>query len=76
VSEDTRSFAATGPVISDRFDYLLACGFDEVSLPDNVAERQPPEHWTATPGRISLGYQRGMTGRSSILDQRRNAGNA
>ena len=67
---------ATGPVISDQFDYLLACGFDEVSLPDNVAERQPPEHWIATPGRISLGYQRGMTGRSSILDQRRNAGNA
>ncbi|HSF95736.1 MAG TPA: DUF934 domain-containing protein [Thermohalobaculum sp.] len=62
---------ATGPVISDQFDYLLACGFDEVSLPDDVAERQPPEHWVATPGRISLGYQRGMPGRGSILDARR-----
>ncbi len=64
---------ATGPVISDQFDYLLACGFDEVSLPDSVAERQPPEHWTATPGRITLGYQRGLAGRGSILDARRTA---
>jgi len=66
---------ATGPVISDQFDYLLACGFDEVSLPDSVAERQPPEHWAAVPGRISLGYQRGLAGRGSILDARRSAGN-
>ncbi len=65
---------ATGPVISDQFDFLLACGFDEVSLPDSVAERQPPEHWAATPGRITLGYQRGLAGRGSILDARRAAG--
>ena len=65
---------ATGPVISDQFDYLLACGFDEASLPDSVAERQPPEHWAATPGRITLGYQRGLAGRGSILDARRTAG--
>jgi len=66
---------ATGPVISDQFDFLLACGFDEVSLPDSVAERQPPEHWAATPGRFTLGYQRGLAGRGSILDARRAAGN-
>ncbi len=65
---------ATGPVISDQFDFLLACGFDEVSLPDRVAERQPPEHWAAAPGRITLGYQRGLAGRGSILDARRAAG--
>jgi uncharacterized protein (DUF934 family) len=65
---------ATGPVISDQFEYLLACGFDEVSIPDSVAERQPPEHWAATLGRITLGYQRGMAGRGSILDARRAAG--
>ena len=44
---------ATGPVISDQFDFLLACGFDEVSLPDTVAGRQPPEHWAAAPGRFA-----------------------
>ena len=65
---------ATGPVICDQFDFLLACGFDEVLLPDSVAERQPPEQWLATPGRISLGYQRGLAGRGSILDARRAAG--
>ncbi len=65
---------ATGPVISDQFDFLLACGFDEVSLPDSVAERQPPEHWAAAPGWITLGYQRGLAGRGSILDARRTAG--
>ncbi len=64
---------ATGHVISDQFAYLLACGFDEVALRDDVAERQPAEHWAATPGRITLGYQRGLTGRCSILDARRAA---
>ena len=71
----TGRLRAAGPLISDQFDYLLACGFEEVLLPDDLAERQPQEHWIATPGRISLGYQRGMTGRGSILDQRRAAGN-
>ena len=66
---------ATGPVISDQFEYLLACGFDEVSLPDGLAERQPPEHWAAALGRISLGYQRGLKDHGSILDARRAARN-
>ncbi|MHA1527463.1 MAG: DUF934 domain-containing protein [Alphaproteobacteria bacterium] len=65
---------ATGPVISDQFEFLLACGFDEVSLPDSVAERQPAEQWVAAPDRITLGYQRGLAGRGSILDARRTAG--
>jgi len=64
---------ATGPVIADQFAYLMACGFDEVSLPDNLAERQPPEHWAQASERITLGYQRGMIGRGSILDARRAA---
>lgn len=64
---------ATGHLIADQFAYLLACGFDEVSIDDEVAGRQPPEHWTAAPGRITLGYQRGLAGRGSILDARRAA---
>jgi len=64
---------ATGHLISDQFAYLLACGFDEVSLNDDVAERQPPEQWLASPGRITLGYQRGLAERGSILDARRAA---
>ncbi len=63
---------ATGYVIADQFAYLLACGFDEVSVDDDVAGRQPPEHWSPA-GRVTLGYQRGLTGRGSILDTRRAA---
>lgn len=63
---------ASGPVIADQFAYLLACGFDEVEVPEDVARRQPVEQWLAQLGKISLGYQRGRpTG--SILDQRRAA---
>ena len=32
---------AVGPVIADQFAYLLACGFDEVEVPEDVALRQP-----------------------------------
>ncbi|MEL6477997.1 MAG: DUF934 domain-containing protein [Pseudomonadota bacterium] len=62
---------AAGPVISDQFAYLLQCGYDEVALPEDVAERQPVGHWMAQLQTISAGYQRGIAGRGSILDQRR-----
>lgn len=64
---------AEGPVISDQFGYLLSCGFDEVDVPDDVALRQPLEHWMAQLDTISLAYQRRKTGRVSVLDQRRAA---
>ena len=63
---------AHGPVIADQFAYLLACGFDEVKVPGEVAQRQPVAHWVAQLGRISLGYQRGRS-TGSILDRRRTA---
>ena len=62
---------ASGPVISDQFTYLLDCGFDEVAVPDDVALRQPAEHWLAQLNAISTGYQRGFADRGSILDRRR-----
>jgi uncharacterized protein (DUF934 family) len=64
---------ATGHVIADQFAYLLSCGFDELSLRDDVAARQTTEHYLAALGRISAGYQRGIRGRQSILDARRAA---
>ena len=60
---------AAGPVIADQFAYLLACGFDEVQVPVDVALRQPAEQWMAQLSRITHGYQRGGPVRS-ILDQR------
>lgn len=65
---------ASGPVIADQFAYLLACGFDEVAVPDSVALRQPVDHWLAQLSKVTLAYQRGRPVRASILDQRRAAG--
>ncbi|MEM9043980.1 MAG: DUF934 domain-containing protein [Pseudomonadota bacterium] len=62
---------AAGPVISDQFTYLLQCGYDEVALPDHIVERQPINDWLAQLSLVTTGYQRGIAGRGSILDQRR-----
>ncbi|MEM7176640.1 MAG: DUF934 domain-containing protein [Pseudomonadota bacterium] len=62
---------AEGPVISDQFTYLLQCGFDEVAIPEDVALRQPVSDWLAQLDLVTSGYQRGLEGRRSILDQRR-----
>ncbi len=64
---------ATGPVIADQFAYLRECGFDEVAIPESVAQRQPVARWLTEAGAITLGYQRGIAGRGSILDRRRAA---
>lgn len=62
---------AEGPVIADQFGYLLACGFDEVNMPEDVAIRQPADQWLAQLENVSLAYQRRKTGRISVLEQRR-----
>lgn len=64
---------AEGPVIADQFGYLLACGFDEVDVPEDVAIRQPVEQWLAQLENVSLAYQRRKTGRISVLEQRKAA---
>ncbi|MEM9060122.1 MAG: DUF934 domain-containing protein [Pseudomonadota bacterium] len=70
----TGRMRAEGPVIADQFGYLLACGYDEVAVPDDVAVRQPADQWISQLSRVSLAYQRGRTGRTSVLDQRLSAG--
>lgn len=67
---------AEGPVIADQYDYLRACGFDEVETPEKVANRQPEAQWAEVSGQITLAYQRGYSGRRNILDARRAAGDA
>ncbi len=64
---------AAGPLITDQFPYALACGFDEVDLPEASAARQPPELWVAALGVMSNTYQRGYQSGGNILDQRRAA---
>ena len=63
---------ASGPVIADQFAYLLACGIDEVLVPEEVAIRQPAEQWMAQLTKISLGYQRGRA-LDAIADRRKSA---
>jgi uncharacterized protein (DUF934 family) len=65
---------AVGPLIADQFAYALACGFDEVELPPEVAERQPVEIWLAAARAFRATYQTShQTGGQSILEQRRAA---
>lgn len=64
---------AHGPVIADQYAYLRACGFDEVETPDKVSNRQPEAQWAEVSGQMTLGYQRGYSGRRNILDARRAA---
>lgn len=63
---------ASGPLIADQFAFALACGFDEIDLPDSVAARQPVEQWLAMNATVSHTYQRGY-GAQNILDARRAA---
>ena len=63
---------ASGPLIADQFAYALACGFDEIELPEAQAARQPIEHWLCAAEAISHTYQRGF-GAQNILDARRAA---
>ena len=64
---------AVGPLIADQFAYALACGFDEIELPDAHAERQPFAQWQKAGETISSTYQRGYQAGGNILDQRRAA---
>jgi len=41
----TGRLRAFGPLISDQFRYALECGFDEVEIDDDLAQRQPETHW-------------------------------
>ena len=56
-----------------QFPQALACGFDEVEIPDVNAARQPVQQWLDALGRINLTYQRDFSAAENILDQRRRA---
>ncbi len=62
---------AVGPLIADQFPYALACGFDEIELPDSSAQRQPPTQWKRAGAAMTLWYQQGYARPASILEQRR-----
>lgn len=63
----------TGPLIADQFPYALACGVDQIQLPEASAVRQPSAQWIAAAAQISATYQRGYERGGNILEQRRAA---
>lgn len=62
---------AVGPVIADQFTHLVACGFDEVEVPDAIAARQPEAQWRAALASYGANYQTGYGAGASILERRR-----
>ena len=44
----TGRLRARGHVIADQYPMARACGFDEVEVDDNLAERQPEQHWLSS----------------------------
>lgn len=62
---------AVGPVIADQFTHLVACGFDEVEVPDTIATRQPEAQWRDALASYGAIYQTGYGTGGSILDRRR-----
>ena len=48
---------AAGPVIADQYPMARRVGFDEVEIPDELAQRQPESQWTARADWKSHDYQ-------------------
>lgn len=67
---------ASGPLIPDQFAYALACGFDEIELPDTSASRQSVAQWLGAKTHLPATYQRGYRRDGNILDARRRARSA
>ena len=61
---------ARGPLIADQFAETLACGFDEIEVPDATAARQPPAQWMKSKTIVTTIYQSGYETGASILEQR------
>ena len=66
----TGTLRASGPLIADQFAEALACGFDEVKLPDAMAARQPAPQWVAARDIVRDHYQSGYGEGDSILQKR------
>lgn len=50
---------AAGPLIADQYRMARRVGFDEVEIPDALAERQPEAQWRPRPG---ASYQQRLFG--------------
>ncbi len=64
---------ASGRLVADQYSHAVGCGFDTIEIPDDLAERQGEEQWRAALNVYAKSYQRGYSGRGSILEARRRA---
>jgi uncharacterized protein (DUF934 family) len=64
---------ASGRLVADQYAHAVGCGFDTIEIPDDLAERQDEEQWRAALNVYAMSYQRGYSGRGSILEARRRA---
>ncbi|MBI1980400.1 MAG: DUF934 domain-containing protein [Methylocystis sp.] len=64
---------ASGRLVADQYSHAVGCGFDTIEIPDDLAERQNEEQWRAALNVYAMSYQRGYSGRGSILEARRSA---
>jgi uncharacterized protein (DUF934 family) len=69
----TGRLRASGPLIVDQFCYALACGFDEIDLPEASFLRQPLARWLAALTTAKPQYQRGYERGETIQDARQRA---
>ncbi|MBN2740917.1 MAG: DUF934 domain-containing protein [Rhodobacteraceae bacterium] len=51
---------ACGPLLVDQFRAALRAGFDDIELPDEIANRQPESQWRAVP--FAGGYRERVFG--------------
>lgn len=53
---------AVGHIIADQYGFALTCGFDEVEIDEDLAERQPEEQWLARLPESGSTYQEKLLG--------------
>ena len=53
----TGTLRAHGPVIADQYAMLRRVGFDQVEIPDDLAQRQPADQWAFRAGWPAHDYQ-------------------
>lgn len=66
----TGELRAFGPLIVDQFALAIACGFDTVEIPHDLAKRQPQEQWRAALGEITTGFQPNYPAATNVLSRR------
>ncbi|MDT8856095.1 DUF934 domain-containing protein [Paracoccaceae bacterium Fryx2] len=58
----TGRLRAAGPLLADQYAMARRVGFDEVEIPDDLAERQPAEQWLFRSDWRSHDYQSRLRG--------------